>query len=102
MRRKYAGEEGRANVVIRNDSGTFVAGFCKNFRNVFSNLQAKALVLRGEDSKSWLPSITKDLCTHVRRQANTIAHRMAHYSLNIRDKCEWLVYHPSFITDLIF
>ncbi|KAB2600214.1 hypothetical protein D8674_010485 [Pyrus ussuriensis x Pyrus communis] len=36
-----------------------------------------------EDAKIWLPTITEDAYTHVRRRANGIAHRLARFSLSI-------------------
>ncbi|XP_068312517.1 uncharacterized protein [Pyrus communis] len=54
-----------------------------------------------EDTKSILGAITEELCTHVRRQANTVANRLARFSLNVGSQCEWSDQPPSFIIDLL-
>lgn len=130
-----------AGVVIRGDTGNFVAGFCKNFRDIFSPIQAETLALRDgvvwaatrgfhkivvegdslqivgaltdaspnlsttgqimDDVKHWLPTITEEVCTHIRRQANTVAHRLARFSLSVANQCDWFDSPPLFVADLL-
>ncbi|RXH90971.1 hypothetical protein DVH24_006916 [Malus domestica] len=54
-----------------------------------------------EDMKALLPTITENICTHVRRQANIIAHCLARYCLSIGSNCQWLYSPPPFIVDLL-
>lgn len=54
-----------------------------------------------EDTKSILVTITKDLCTHVRGHANTVADRLARFGFNVGYQCEWFAHLPSFIIDLL-
>lgn len=132
---------GGAGVVIRDDTGKFVACFCKNSRDVFSPIQAETLALRDhvvwaatrgfhkifvegdslqivgaltnaspnlstighimDDVKHWLPTITKEVCTHIYREVNTVAHRLARFSLSIADQCDWFDSPPLLIADLL-
>ncbi|RXH73909.1 hypothetical protein DVH24_016731 [Malus domestica] len=52
-------------------------------------------------TNSLLAAITEDLSTHVFFQANTIAHRITRFSLNISSHFEWLDHPLSFIIDLV-
>ncbi|KAM1789904.1 hypothetical protein ACFX12_034020 [Malus domestica] len=54
-----------------------------------------------EGTRALLPSITKDLYSHIRRQANIVAHHLARFSLSIGNHCEWLSSPPTFILDLV-
>ncbi|KAM1311590.1 hypothetical protein ACFX1Q_008768 [Malus domestica] len=76
----WAVAKGFQNVVIEGDSLQIVGGY--------------------EDTEYWLSTIIEDVCTHVRHQGNTLAHRFTRYSLNIGSSCEWLDSLPTFIVDL--
>ncbi|KAM1135831.1 hypothetical protein ACFX13_034751 [Malus domestica] len=54
-----------------------------------------------EGTRALLPSITKDLYSHIRCQANIVAHHLARFSLSIGNHCEWLSSPPTFILDLV-
>ncbi|RXH81950.1 hypothetical protein DVH24_036291, partial [Malus domestica] len=49
----------------------------------------------------WLTPVNRKLCTHVCRQANTVAHRLARFGLNVGSQCEWFAQPHSFIIDLL-
>lgn len=51
--------------------------------------------------KSLLAAISEDLSAHVHRQANTVAHRLSRFSLNIDSHLDWIYQPPSFIIDLL-
>lgn len=75
----WAASRGFHNTIIEGDSlGVISVSSC--------NLSSIGNII--EDSKFWLPTITEGFCTHIRRQANTVAHRMPRYSLSIEDQSE--------------
>lgn len=89
----WAASRGFRNFIMEGDSLQIVAALNDSSTNVspFEHII--------EDSKSLLAAITEDLS--ARCQANTVAHRIARFSLNIGSHFEWLVHAPSFTIDLL-
>lgn len=86
---------GFRNLIIEGDSLQIVGALAEPSTNL-SNIGHIV-----EEAKVWLPIVTEEACTHVRHQANGVAHRLACFSLSIGDHCEWIDCPPPFITDLL-
>lgn len=55
-----------------------------------------------EDVKAMLSSIIEAYFTHVRCQANGVAHRQARFGLSSNHVCNWVDSPPDLILDLLF
>ncbi|RXH76457.1 hypothetical protein DVH24_019345 [Malus domestica] len=63
------------NTIIEGDSLGAISVSSRNLSSIGNIIK---------DSKFWLPTIIEGFCTHIHRQANTMAHRMPRYSLSIK------------------
>ncbi|KAM1340608.1 hypothetical protein ACFX2H_038974 [Malus domestica] len=54
-----------------------------------------------EDIKFLLSLVAEALVAHIRRQANSLAHRLARYALHTGGDCTWFVEPPLIISDLV-
>lgn len=90
-----ASTRGFKNLLIKGDSLQIVG--------VLADLSPNRLSLGQivEDTEALLPLITEDLCSQIRHQANTVVHRLVHFSLSIGSHCEWLLSPPNFILDCL-
>ncbi|TQD76825.1 hypothetical protein C1H46_037658 [Malus baccata] len=68
---------------------------CDGYCDVSTNMSSSIRQLV-EDTKSILGFLT-----HVRRQANTVAHRFARFGLKVSSQCVRFAQPPSFIIDLL-
>lgn len=74
---------GLHNLILESDSLQIVTVLQKNSMDVY------AIGHVVEDSKALLLGITRAIASHVRRQANEAAHRLAHYALSSPCECAW-------------
>ncbi|KAB2612730.1 hypothetical protein D8674_035046 [Pyrus ussuriensis x Pyrus communis] len=54
-----------------------------------------------EDVKHLLSTVSEACVAHIRRQANSVAHRLARFALHCGNDCTWLDAPPSIICDLL-
>ncbi|RXI02334.1 hypothetical protein DVH24_030263, partial [Malus domestica] len=122
---------GGVGVIVRNDSGDFIAvtsvrithddqgwsviGAAKGFQNFILECDSLKIVaaLRDsspfpfnvrivvKDSRELMASITEVSYTHVRRQANGIAHRLARAAIRSESSRCWFKEPPDLILDLL-
>ncbi|KAI5350665.1 hypothetical protein L3X38_003556 [Prunus dulcis] len=110
--------KGGIGVVVRDSTGKVLAGCATKLTNVFSAPQVEALAARTallshsidrsvrgpvvEDTKSLLTQITGEGFTHIRRNANGVAHHLAPFSLHIGGSLYWFEEPPDFISDVLY
>ena len=91
----WAFEMGFSNILCESNSLQIV----KASRDPSINLSSLGQLI--EDIKSLAPAVTKVPITHVRRQANGVAHRLARLGLSVDQCVEWLGSPPSIIIDVL-
>ncbi|BFG21299.1 hypothetical protein CerSpe_075730 [Prunus speciosa] len=55
-----------------------------------------------EETKTLLTQITGEGFTHIRRNANGVAHRIAKFTAHVSTFVSWFEEPPDFIVDLLF
>ncbi|KAB2601577.1 F-box protein [Pyrus ussuriensis x Pyrus communis] len=79
----WADLRGFRNFLLEGDSLQIVTALYDTSTNMSTSIGQLV-----EDTKSILSAITEELCTHVCRQANMVAHRLARFGLNVGSQCE--------------
>lgn len=91
----WAATRGFHKIVVEGDSLQIVGALT----DASPNLSTIGQIM--DDVKHWLPTITEEVCTHIRRQANTVAHRLARFSLSVANQCDWFDSPPLFVAALL-
>ncbi|KAB2636361.1 hypothetical protein D8674_026895 [Pyrus ussuriensis x Pyrus communis] len=88
-------ERGIHNVVFESDSLRLILAL-----NVSSvNLSHVGPII--EDAKSLLLLITGAMASHIHRQGNYVAHRLARFAIHSDGECTWFVHPPIILYDLL-
>lgn len=91
-----ATQKGLQNFILESDSFQIVAAI----RDPFPNMSVIGHII--EDTKPLLASVTEASSTHVRHQANGVAHRLARAALLCGINCTWDGAPLDLISDLLF
>lgn len=87
---------GFQNIIVESDSLQSVQALC------FSSPDLSPVGLIVEDSRAIASAITRVSFTHIRCQANEVAHRLACYSLSFTAPALWFEEPPDIILDILF
>ncbi|BFG14616.1 hypothetical protein CerSpe_008900 [Prunus speciosa] len=89
-------ERGFQNVVFESDALQIVIALRSHSidRSVIGSVV--------EDTKSLLTQVTGEGFTHIRRTANCVAHRLAHFAFHIGGSLYWFEEPPDFISDVLY
>ncbi|KAB2602100.1 hypothetical protein D8674_003105 [Pyrus ussuriensis x Pyrus communis] len=90
-----ASSKGFQNIVIESDSLQITQALCA------SSLDLSHIGLIVEGSKKISSGITGVCFTHIRRQANKVAHKLTRYSLSSTSPGLWFEESPNFILDVL-